>query len=191
MNVDGGAPTSPGRNLKPTFDGTFVEAGAPLEKYVLENENGDKAFVDTKTATCISWVHKGVERISSKDSVHRFPDANTKLAGEFFPEERAKKISFDRMIFKVEDVPGYHGIEYRTDVTMRADSLEYDIVIKNLGDQPQNIAIGLNFNLNGAKVTAKKGYTEMTENSVATGVWKVPVSKFGETEFYVKIEPTN
>lgn len=188
MNVPGGVPTSPGKNLKPTFDGTFKEAGAPLEKYVLEHENGDRAIVDTKTATCISWIHKGVERISSPATVHRFPDLSTPVAGEFFPEERAKKVSFDRMIFKVENV-GDH-IEYRADVTMRADSLEYDITIKNPAPdaKPKDVNMGLVFNLQGAKVTAKKGFTESTDNSVSVK-WTVPTGKFKETEFYVKISP--
>ena len=38
----GGKLTSPGKNLKPMFDGTFKEAGAPLDQYVLENENGSR-----------------------------------------------------------------------------------------------------------------------------------------------------
>jgi hypothetical protein len=187
MNVPGGMGTSPGRNLKPTFDGTFKEAGAPLEKYVLEHENGDRALVDTKTATCISWIHKGKERIASKASVHRFPTATTPLVGEFFPEERAKKVSFDRMIFKVEDAGD--GIEYRCDVTMREDSLEYDITIINLSPNAKEVTQGLQFALNGAKVTSKKGFTEQTDNSVSTGKWTIPVGKFKETSFYVKISP--
>ena len=187
MNVPGGVGTSPGKNLKPTFDGTFKEAGAPLEKYLLENENGDKAYVDTKTGTAISWIHKGVERISSPATVHMFPSTSTPLAGEFFPEERAKKVSFDRMIFKVHDAG--QGIEYRVDVTMRADCLEYDVVIKSAASTPIDVEMGLKFNLKGAKVTAKKGYTEMTDNSVATKKWAVPVGKFKETEFYCKISP--
>ena len=183
----GGKLTSPGKNLKPTFDGTFKEAGAPLEKYILENENGDKAIVDCKTATCISWVHAGKERISSPATVHQFPTTSTPLTGEFFPEERAKKVSFDRMIFKVHDAGD--GIEYRADVTMRANSLEYDITIKNGSPNAKKVNHGLKFNLTGAKVTSKKGFKEQTDTSVATGEWTIPVSKFGETEFFVKIEP--
>ena len=51
----GGKTLSPGSNLKPMFDGTFKEAGAHLEVYTLDHENGSVAKVDTKTATCISW----------------------------------------------------------------------------------------------------------------------------------------
>jgi hypothetical protein len=191
MGVPGGVPTSPGRNLKPTFDGTFVEAGAPLTSYALEHENGDRAIVDTKTASCISWIHNGVERITSKKNVHRFPDAKTVLPGEFFPEERAKKVSFDRMIFKIEDVPGFHGVEYRTDVTMRSDCLEYDVVIKNAGDKEHTVSIALELGLNKAKVVSKKGYTAITDNGATTATWKIPVGKLKETEFYIKIVPTD
>ena len=187
MNVPGGQLTSPGKNLKPTFDGTFKEAGAPLQQYVLEHSNGDRAIVDTKTATCISWIHKGVERIASPENVHRFPSVTTTLAGEFFPEERAKKVSFDRMIFKVHDAGD--GVEYRCDVTMRENSLEYDVAIKNASPNAIPVSQGLVFNLVGAKVTAKKGFKEATDNSVSTGPWTIPVGKFTETEFHAKISP--
>jgi len=185
--------TSPGKNMKPMFDGTFKEAGAHLETYVLEHDNGAKALVNTHDATCTSWVDvDGVQVIGGKGSVHRFPDANTVLKGEFVPEERAKKVSFDRMIFKTAPEVDKE-VEYRCDVTMRADCLEYDITIKNSGAAEKNVAIGLNFDISaegkakGYKVTAKKGYTEETATSVATGKWNVPVGKFKETSFYVKI----
>lgn len=107
----------------------------------------------------------------------------------FVPEERAKKVSFDRMIFKNIET-GVEGLEYRCDVTMRADCLEYDIVIKNAGDA-KSVSMGLSFNIDagaaGYKVTSKKGYTEGTDSNVATGSWIVPVGKFKETEFYCKI----
>ncbi len=180
--------TSPGKNLKPMFDGTFKEAGAHLEKYVLEHENGSKAIVDTKTATCISWKNAaGVELIASPTSVHMFPDAATPLKGEFVPEERAKKVSFDRMIFKCTP-EGMSDVEYRVDVTMRADSLEYDVVLINSGKAPVPVSMGLNFNLNGAKVQSIKGYTTKTDTSVATGKWDIPAGKFKETAFYALIK---
>ena len=72
--------------MKPQFDGTFKEAGAHLEKYVLEHENGARAIVDTKTATCISWVDaNGVQIIGSAATVHMFPDSKTPLGGHFVP----------------------------------------------------------------------------------------------------------
>lgn len=73
-------------NMKPQFDGTMKEAGAHLEKYVLEHENGARAIVDTKTATCISWVDQnGVQVIGGAGSVHMFPDSKTVLGGHFVP----------------------------------------------------------------------------------------------------------
>ena len=193
MNVDkvgsmttGG--TSPGKNLKPMFDGTFKEAGAHLEVYTLEHENGSKALVDTKTATCISWKNAaGVELITSKTSVHMFPDAATPLQGEFVPEERAKKVSFDRMIFKCNNPNGLADVEYRCDVTMRADSLEYDITLINAGKAAVPVSMALKFNTKG-KVEGMKGYTTKTDSSVATGKWDIPAGKFKETCFYALIK---
>ena len=73
-------------HMKPQFDGTFKEAGAHLEKYVLEHENGARAIVDTKTATCISWVDQnGNQVIGSAATVHMFPDAKSPLGGHFVP----------------------------------------------------------------------------------------------------------
>ena len=100
------------------------------------------------------------------------------------------------MIFKNTET-GTEGIEYRCDVTMRADSLEYDIVIKNGAADAKSIAMALAFNIDaaaaakGAKVVAKKGYTAGTDTGVSTGTWSVPVGKFKETEFYVKISSTS
>jgi hypothetical protein len=188
MGVPGGKLTAPGKNMKPQFDGTFKEAGAHLETYVLEHENGSRALVDTKTATCISWkTADGVEHITSPASVHRFPTAADVLKGEFVPEERAKKVSFDRMIFKaiVEDSP---AIEYRADVTLREASLEYDITIKNAAAETKKVNFGLSVNVSGVKVTKIKGFKSNTDTTVETGDWEIPVGKFKETEFYVEIK---
>lgn len=156
-----------------------------LETYVLEHEDGSRALVDTKTATCISWKDKtGTEYIVSKDNVHVLNGAT--LKGEFVPEERAKKVSFDRMIFKtsVEDAP---EIEYRCDVTLRPESIEYDITIKNGGAATKDVVQGLALKLqNGAKVTAIKGFKTSTDTSSEVA-WTIPVGKFKETEFYLKI----
>jgi len=189
----GGKLTSPGKNLKPQFDGTFKEAGAHLETYVLEHENGARALVNTHDATCVSFIDaNGVQVIGGKGTVHRFPDANTPLKAEFVPEERAKKVSFDRMIFK-SNPESDKEIEYRVDVTLREASLEYDVIIKNSGSSTKDVSIGIDMDISaegkakGYKVTAKKGYTIATDYSVSTPVWTVPVGKFKETEFYVKI----
>jgi hypothetical protein len=80
-------------------------------------------------------------------------------------------------------------LEYRVDVTMREASLEYDVVIKNLGATPIKIQMTLTPHLAGAKITAMKGYTEKVgETGVATPAWDVAVGKFKETEFYAKME---
>ena len=180
--------TSPGRQLKPQFDGTFKEAGAHLEKYVLEHENGARAIVDTATATCISWITKdGVQLIApGTPCAHAI---NGKLIKDHFvPEERAKKVSFDRMIFKANPAD-YKGLEYRVDVTMRDTCLEYDVTIKNSEPNPIKIQMTLTPGIQGsAKITSMKGFTEKTDKSVGTSSWEVPVGKFKETEFYMKID---
>ena len=57
-----------------------------MEKYVLEHENGARAIVDTKTATCISWVDQnGVQVIGNANTVHMFPNSKTPLGGHFVP----------------------------------------------------------------------------------------------------------
>ena len=66
---------------------------------------------------------------------------------KFIPEERAKKLSFDRMIFKLcptEETKKIwdHDFEYRFDITLRGDSLEWDVIIKNFGDKPFDVTLG-------------------------------------------------
>ena len=67
---------------------------------------------------------------------------------KFIPEERAKKLSFDRMIFKLlptEETKKVwdYDFEYRFDVTLRADCLEWDVVVMNLGDKPFDVTLGM------------------------------------------------
>lgn len=99
------------------------------------------------------------------------------------------------MIFKNNEA-GIADVEYRCDVTMRADSLEYDITIINTSASTHDLQFGLNFNIaadaaaKGSKVVAMKGFTEKTDNSVATPKWTVPVGKFKEHNFHVKIDST-
>ena len=88
---------------------------------------------------------------------------------KFIPEERAKKLSFDRMIFKLEPTEETlkvgaarlmclsrrslkrmtqhasfqvwdHDFEYRVDVTLRPDSLEWDLIVVNKGDKVRAIS---------------------------------------------------
>ena len=174
---------------KPSFDGTFKKAGEHPATFTLEHENGARAIVDTETATCYSWkTPAGKELITSKKSAHMINGAAVK--GHFVPEERAKKVSFDRMIFKCNptDMP---DIEYRVDVTMRDTVLEYDVIIKNAGAATKNIKMELapNTDAGVCKITKKTGYTTQNgDASVGTAAWDVPVGKLKETAFYVKID---
>jgi len=247
----GGKLTSPGKNMKPMFDGTFKEAGAHPDTYTLEHENGARAIVDTKTATCISWIDQnGVQVIDgAKGTAHMFPTSSAPLDGHFVPEERAKKVSFDRMIFKCTDGKGCADLEYRVDVTMRENCLEYDVVIKNAAAEAKSVSMAIFPHISAAaaakraaivKMTGETnlfspyslfkhrspplssfdiknhnsppsltpsalpplshsfpphfilhlGYTEKAADSVKTGTWSVPVGKFKETAFYMKIDST-
>jgi D-hexose-6-phosphate mutarotase len=68
---------------------------------------------------------------------------------KFVPEERAKKLSFDRMIFKLvptdetKAIWGDKHFEYRVDVTLRADCLEWDLIVVNEGDEPFDYTLGM------------------------------------------------
>ena len=164
--------TSPGKNLKPMADGTFKEAGAHLPEYVLEMDNGARAVVRTYGGNCFTWKTKdGMEVMGTrKDADTKFTDSKPYAGGaphcfpqfgpgaimqhgfargmKFIPEERAKKLSFDRMIFKLEPTEETlkvwnHDFEYRFDITLRADSLEWDLIVINKGDKPFDITLGL------------------------------------------------
>ena len=183
-----GALAPPG--MKPDPNGGFKVAGAHPDTFLLENENGARAVIETDTLSCSSWTTAGGKQMmSGKTSILQcFPDAATPLKGHFVPEERAKKLSFDRMIYKV--TPEGTDIEYRVDVTLRDTTLEYDVIVKNLGAAAVDVSCGIKLDglANGAKISTVKGYTNKAEKAVSTAKWSVPVGKFKETAFYVKID---
>jgi len=99
----------------------------------------------------------------------------------FIPEERAKKMSFDRMIFKLlptEETTAVwdHNFEYRFDVTLRADSMEWDVIVINLGEKPFDVTLGMHTyfdisSLKNVKITgAFTGLKTVDRNSGAEGV---------------------
>jgi len=190
--------TSPGAGMKPLADGTFKMAGNHPKTFVLEHENGAMAIVDTKMAACVSWKSAdGVELIKSDGIPHCFPTATSPIEKHFVPEERAKKLSFDRMIFKIGELEGgasdsMPGVEYRVDVTMREDSLEYDVILKNSDFREYEASVGLLINLTdeakakGYKITGSSGYTSTSEEALSAAV-NIPEGKFKETTFYMKI----
>ena len=98
-------------------------AGEHPKTYLLEHENGAVATVNTKMAACVSWKNAdGIELIKSEGIPHCFPTANAPIEKEFMPEERAKKVSFDRMIFKIGELEGgavesMPGVEYVLNLT--------------------------------------------------------------------------
>lgn len=155
-------------------DGKVVKSGSHPEEYVLENDNGARAVVRTFGGNLFSWIPAGGEEVMGRrdDAVpvdedtpgvayaggapHCFPQFGPGSLMQhgfargmtFIPEERAKKVSFDRMIFKLlpteETLREWnHNFEYRFDVTLRENSLEWDIIIINLDDQPFDVTLGL------------------------------------------------
>lgn len=174
--------------MKPDPSGGFKKAGEHPKTFLLEMDNGDKAIIETENLSCSSWMCSGKEMMKAGDkSIQQcFPAAGTPIKGHFVPEERAKKLSFDRMIYKLEP-EGCKDIEYRVDITLREGSLEYDVIVKNLSDAPFDCSNGMLFDTN-AKITKKEGYTEGSDTEVKTGAWTAPVGKFKENTFYVKLE---
>ena len=126
---------------KPMADGTFKKAGDHLPEYLLECE-GAKAIVRTYGGNCFTYITKdGIEVFGTrKDAVDPRSDSKPFAGGnphcfpqfgpgpptgmqhgfargmKWIPEERAKKLSFDRMIFKLEP----------TEVTSYRTSYIYD-----------------------------------------------------------------
>lgn len=183
--------------MKPMADGTFKMAGEHPKTFLLEHENGAIAVVDTALAGAVSWKNSdGVELLKPEGILNCWPTAGTPMTKHFMPEERAKKVSFDRMIFKIGALEGgavdsMPGVEYRVDVTMREDSLEYDVILKNADAVAYDGDVGLMINLSdeakklGYKVTGT-GYTSISDESASAKV-NVPVGKFKETSFYLKV----
>eukprot|EP01041_Mallomonas_annulata_P006054 gene6054-12207_t len=189
--------------MKPRPDGTFGVAGEHLPEYVLENENGAKAIVRTYGGNLFTWITKdGIEIMGKRpDAVrddskpyaggapHCFPQFGPGALPQhgfargmkFIPEERAKKLSFDRMIFKLEPDEETKKIydfdfEYRFDITLRADSLEWDVILINKGDKPYSATLGLHTyldvsSLKNVKITGPfSGKATVDKNTGAEGV---------------------
>lgn len=182
----GGQLTSPGANMKPMADGTFKAAGEHLKEYILEHDNGSRAVVDTVTATCTSWkLADGTEMVKQGAGTAHYLNGAA-LKGEFVPEERAKKVSFDRMIFKCAPEGFPEGLEYRIDVTMREDSLEYDIGIINQSSDAIKLNIEVKPALETAKITKTTGMT--TDGTTASVEQEFKASRFGQTDFFFHAE---
>lgn len=177
---------SPGPGMKPMADGTFKMAGEHPKSYVLENDNGARAEIRTYGCNTFTYTTKeGIEVMGvRKDALlddskpyaggapHCFPQFGPgelmqhgfARGMDFVPEERAKKLSFDRMIFKL--VPTEETIkvwdypfEYRVDITLREDCLEWEIILKNTGDKSYDVTLGMHnyfkiSSLNNIKITS-------------------------------------
>lgn len=83
---------------------------------------------------------------------------------KFIPEERVKKLSFDRMVFKLKPTEATskifnHHFEYRFEITLRSDCLEWDIVVINEGKEPFTATLGLHnyFDVSSLKNVVVKG----------------------------------
>lgn len=158
--------------LKPMFDGTLKMPGEHLDEYVLEHENGARAVIRTYGCNAFSYINKdGVQVMGKRQDApnpqkdekpwaggapHCFPQFGPGALPQhgfargmkFIPEERAKKLSFDRMIFKLvptEETKAIwdYNFEYRVDITLREDSLEWDVIVKNYDSKPFDYTHGL------------------------------------------------
>lgn len=191
-------------NMKPTFDGTLKVAGEPLAEYKLEMDNGAKAIVRTFGCNAFTYITKdGIEVMGKRaDAVDPRSDDKPYAGGaphcfpqfgpgailqhgfargmKFIPEERAKKLSFDRMIFKLvhteESLKVWpYNFEYRVDVTLRADCLEWDLIVINLDDKPFDVTLGMHnyFDVSSLKNVvvsgAFSGVPTVDKTSGATG----------------------
>jgi D-hexose-6-phosphate mutarotase len=117
----------------------------------------------------------------------------------FIQEERVKKLRFDKMVFKLVNTPetdalwGNTKFEYRYDIALFDDAMEWEIAILNLGDKPfvctpalhtyydvsslKNVVITGPFK--GAKYLDRKAGTE--------GIWKSDeVTITGTTDYHFK-----
>eukprot|EP01035_Chromulina_nebulosa_P021109 gene21109-27353_t len=154
-------------NTSKDLIGALKARGPPKPQYVLEQQNGAVAIVRTFGGNVYTWKTKdGIEILGKQANAgspeaddkpyqggapHYFPKFNSELAAGtlFIQEERAKKLSFDRMIFKLVDTPKTlevfpHKFEYRYDITLKDDSLEWEIAVINLDTKPFDITLGLN-----------------------------------------------
>jgi len=189
---------------KPMADGSYKKAGDFLKEYNLEMDNGAKAIVRTFGGNVFTYITAdGIEVMGKrKDAVDARADTKPYAGGaphcfpqfgpgalmqhgfargmEFVPEERAKKLSFDRMIFKLVPTEETrkvwnHEFEYRFDITLRADCLEWDIIIINEGDKPFDVTLGLHnyFDVSSLKNVVIsgdfKGVSTVDKVSGATG----------------------
>lgn len=155
-----------------TWDGKFKKQGDAREEYILENDNGARAIVRTYGGNVFTWTTAdGTEVMGTRaDAANPRADEKPYAGGaphcfpqfgpgaimqhgfargmQFVAEERAKKLSFDRMIFKLVPTEESKKVwdfdfEYRFDVTLRADCLEWEVILVNNGDKPYDCTLGL------------------------------------------------
>jgi len=146
--------------------------GQAFPEYVLEQQNGARAVIRTYGGNCFTYkTADGVEVMGKRgDAADPREDAKPYAGGaphcfpqfgagplpqhgflrstKFIQEERAKKLSFDRMIYKVVDTPETLAVwpfkfEYRFDITLRDDSLEWEAIVINLDEKPFDVTLGL------------------------------------------------
>lgn len=153
--------------------------------YTLEHE-GSKASIRTYGGNCFSWKTKdGIEIMGTrKDAIlddskpysggvpHCFPQFGPGAILQhgfargmrFIPGERTKNESLDKMTFtllsneETKKIWNYE-FEYKCDITLRENSLEWDIQITNLDSVPFDITFGLHdyYDISSLKNVVIKG----------------------------------
>lgn len=146
--------------------------GSALPEYLLEQQNGAKATVRTFGGNVYTWTTKeGIEILGKRKDAVAFDNDVKAYAGgaphcfpqfgpgalpqhgfardrKFIQEERAKKLRFDRMIFKLVDTEETlkiwpYKFEYRYDITLYDDALEWEVILLNLDDKAWEATLGL------------------------------------------------
>jgi len=186
-----------------THDGLLKKQGDARQEYNLDLD-GAKAIVRTYGGNVFTYITKdGIEVMGKRaDALDARADEKPYAGGaphcfpqfgpgalmqhgfargmQFIAEERAKKMSFDRMIFKLVSTEETKAVwnfdfEYRFDITLRADCLEWEVILVNLGDKPYDCTLGLHnyfdiSSLKNVKITGPfKGASTVDKVTGATG----------------------
>jgi len=139
--------------------------GSALPEYVLEQQNGAIAVIRTYGGNAYTWkTGDGIEILGKAPGAdpladdkayqggaeHVFPSSSNNFASslKFIQEERAKKLRFDRMIYKLENTPETEKVfdgkfEYRYDITLTDDALEWEVILLNKAETTYSTSLGL------------------------------------------------
>eukprot|EP00608_Synchroma_pusillum_P008208 CAMPEP_0198419538 /NCGR_PEP_ID=MMETSP1452-20131203/280_1 /TAXON_ID=1181717 /ORGANISM="Synchroma pusillum, Strain CCMP3072" /LENGTH=309 /DNA_ID=CAMNT_0044139669 /DNA_START=28 /DNA_END=957 /DNA_ORIENTATION=- len=179
----------------PTF-GAKIGGDTPVDWYLENSDTGALAQVKTFAAHCVSYIDQDGVQWMGKRSDYT-DDGSKPIAGgvpicfpqfgpgalpqhgfvrgmQCIPEERAKKLRFDRMYYKflpTEETKRVwpYDFELRYQVTLFADCMEFDAQVINEDSKEMEITFGLHTyfdvtSLANAKVTGLSGAQTIDRN---------------------------